>query len=242
MIVAGKVEAAVCDGFDERSPTANLKLGITSGMSPVASQFADAFLTSIVLALWAMAGSALWGCLLFFLGSNTNRAFSIAVGAYVQLLRNVPVLLPIYLLYFGLPMVGLFWSAAVCGVLAIILQQGAYISEILRGGANAIDRAMLDASTSIGLTRWKTFRMIIMPQVLANSLPALGNQAALLFKDTSLLSAIAVVEVMLQAKLLVESSGSIYQPFLIAWGLYLAAITVIDLAFAGLRSRIRWRS
>jgi ABC-type amino acid transport system permease subunit len=100
---------------------------------------------------------------------------------------------------------------------------------------------MLDAAKSIGLTRWKTFRMIIMPQVFANALPALGNQAALLFKDTSLLSAIAVVEVMLQAKLLVESSGSVYQPFLIAWGLYLAAITVIDLVFTGVRKTIRWR-
>ena len=211
-------------------------------MSLIASQFADAFLTSIVLALWAMAGSAIWGCLLYFLGSNTNRTFALAVGGYVQLLRNVPVLLPIYLLYFGLPMIGLYWSAAICGVLALILQQGAYISEILRGGAKAIDRTMLDAAKSIGLTRWKTFRMVIMPQVFANALPALGNQAALLFKDTSLLSAIAVVEVMLQAKLLVESSGSIFQPFLIAWGLYLAAITVIDLIFAGLRSTIRWRT
>jgi len=210
-------------------------------MSPIAAQFADAFLTSIVLALWAMAGSALWGCLLFFLGSNTNRMFAVAVGAYVQLLRNVPVLLPIYLLYFGLPMIGLYWSAAICGVLALILQQGAYINEILRGGAKAIDRTMLDAARSIGLSRWKTFRIIIMPQVFANALPALGNQAALLFKDTSLLSAIAVVEVMLQAKLLVESSGSIFQPFLIAWGLYLAAITVIDLVFAGLRRTVRWR-
>ena len=203
--------------------------------------FSEAMRTTVVIAVLVALGSGLWGFALYFIGSSLGRFGALAVGAYVQALRNIPVLLPIYLIYFGFPMIGLAWTAAVCGGVALILQQGAYIREILRGSAKAIDRNLYDAARSIGLSKWKTFRLVTMPQVFANALPALGSQCVLLFKDTSLLSAISVVEIMMQSKILVENSGTIYMPFLFAGGFYLLVAALIDISFRFLSTTVRWR-
>jgi polar amino acid transport system permease protein len=130
------------------------------------------------------------------------------VDGYVQLFRNTPVLLWIYFIYFGFPLIGLTWPALVCGGLALVLQNGAYVSEILRGSLKAVDRVQFDAAKSIGLSSWQTFLKVILPQVLVFSIPSLGNQVVLLLKDTSLLSAISVAELTMQAKLLTEQTGA----------------------------------
>ena len=92
-----------------------------------------------------------------------------AVDAYVQLLRNTPVLLPIYLIYFGFPLLGLLWPASICGGLALVLQNGAYICEIFRGAYKAIDRVQHDAAKSLGLMPWTAFRKVTLPQILVHS-------------------------------------------------------------------------
>ena len=145
-----------------------------------------------VTAVGAAGGAIVWGCALLLIRMSAGRWGARGVDAYVQLFRNTPVLLPIYLIYFAFPMIGLPWPAVVCGGLALILQNGAYISEILRGSVNAIDRVQFDAARSIGLAPWNTFRKVVLPQVLVYSIPALGNQTVLLLKDTSLLSAVGM--------------------------------------------------
>ena len=151
------------------------------------------------------------------------------------------MLLPIYLIYFGFPLIGFVWPAVVCGGLALILQNGAYVSEILRGGFKAIDSVQFDAAKSIGLSPWKTFEKVTLPQVLTYSIPALGNQVVLLLKDTSLLSAITVVELTMQAKVLTERTGAAYQPFVISALLYLVLVLMCELLFRVLHRRVRWR-
>jgi polar amino acid transport system permease protein len=163
------------------------------------------------------------------------------VDAYVQLFRNTPVLLPIYLIYFAFPMIGLPWPAVVCGGLALILQNGAYISEILRGSMNAIDRVQFDAARSIGLAPWSTFRKVVLPQVLVYSIPALGNQTVLLLKDTSLLSAISITELTMQAKLLTEQTGAAYEAFIVVALLYLLLVSGTEVLFRVTHRAVRWR-
>jgi polar amino acid transport system permease protein len=169
-----------------------------------AERFGPAFLPAagwtLLVAVAASLGALLWGGALFFLRLTGGPWAGRIVSFYVQLLRNIPVLLPIYLIYFGFPLIGLAWSAAVCGGLALVLQNGAYVSEIFRGSYRAIDRVQHDAGKSLGLSRWMAFRKIVLPQVLVHALPSLGNQAVLLLKDTSLLSAIALVELTMQAR------------------------------------------
>jgi len=194
-----------------------------------------------VVALAASVGAVLWGCVLLGIRLSAGRGGARAVDAYVQLFRNTPVLLPIYLIYFGFPLIGLAWPAVVCGGLALVLQNGAYISEIFRGAYKAIDRVQFDSARSLGLAAWPTFRKVTLPQVLVYSLPALGNQVVLLLKDTSLLSAIAVGELTMHAKLLTEQTGAAYEAFMVVAVLYLALVAVGEAAFRLAGRTVRWR-
>jgi polar amino acid transport system permease protein len=194
-----------------------------------------------VVALVASAAAIAWGCALLAIRLGAGRWGARGVGAYVQLFRNTPVLVSIYLIYFGFPLVGLTWPAVVCGGVALVLQNGAYVSEILRGSYAAIDRVQFDAARSIGLSAWSTFRKITLPQVLVYSLPALGNQVVLLLKDTSLLSAIAVTELTMQAKLLTEQTGAAYEAFLVVAVLYLGLVAVSEVGFRVAGRAVRWR-
>jgi polar amino acid transport system permease protein len=182
-----------------------------------------------------------WGSALFLVRLVGGRWGAPLVDAYVQALRNVPVLLPIYLIYFGLPLIGLPWPAVACGALALVLQNGAYVSEILRGSYQAVDRVQFDAARSLGLSAWRTFRKVTLPQVLVLALPSLGNQVVLLLKDTSLLSAITVTELTMQAKLLTEQTGAAYEAFIVVAVLYLALVAVSEVLFRVASGAVRWR-
>ncbi len=192
-------------------------------------------------ALAAAGGAIAWGCVLLLIRLSAGRWGALGVDGYVQLFRNTPVLLPIYLIYFAFPMIGLPWPAVVCGALALILQTGAYISEILRGSVNAIDRVQFDAARSLGLAPWNTFRKIVLPQVLVYSIPALGNQTVLLLKDTSLLSAISITELTMQAKLLTEQTGAAYEAFIVVALLYLLLVSGTEVVFRASHRAVRWR-
>jgi polar amino acid transport system permease protein len=182
----------------------------------------------------------LWGCVLLLIRTQGGRLGDRIVDGYVQLFRNTPVLLWIYFIYFGFPLIGFTWPAIICGGLALVLQNGAYVSEILRGGLRAVDRVQFDAAKSIGLSSWQTFRKVVLPQVLIFSIPALGNQVVLLLKDTSLLSAISVAELTMQAKLLTEQTGAAYEAFAVVAVLYLVLVTGVETLARLAHWRIRW--
>jgi His/Glu/Gln/Arg/opine family amino acid ABC transporter permease subunit len=203
--------------------------------------YLDGLAQTALVALWASVGAIIWGTVLILVRLTGGRWARAGVDAYVQLLRNTPVLLPIYLIYFGFPIIGLAWPAVVCGGVALILQNGAYVSEIFRGSFNAIDRVQFDAARSLGLSPWTTFRKVTLPQMLVYSIPALGNQVVLLLKDTSLLSAIAVAELTMQAKVLTERTASAYQAFLVAAIFYLLLVSLSEIAFRAARRTVRWR-
>ena len=98
-----------------------------------------------------------------------------------------------------------------------------------------------EAARSLGLSPWATFRRVTLPQLLVYSLPALGNQAVLLLKDTSLLSVITVAELTMQAKVLTERTASPYHAFMVAAILYLFLVAVSELLFSTARRAVRWR-
>ena len=203
--------------------------------------YATGLIWTAATAVAAAVGALVWGCVLLLVRMAGGRWGARAVDAYVQLFRNTPVLLPIYLIYFAFPLIGLPWPAVVCGALALILQNGAYVSEILRGSVNAIDRVQFDAARSVGLAPWSTFRKIVLPQVLVYSIPALGNQTVLLLKDTSLLSAISITELTMQAKLLTEQTGAAYEAFIVVAMLYLLLVSGTEVLFRASHHAVRWR-
>jgi polar amino acid transport system permease protein len=162
--------------------------------------------------------------------------------AYIELVRNSPLLVQIYLLYFALPVTGIFIPAFWCGVLAIVAQHGAFLCETYRAGIESIARAQWEAGRSIGLRGLKLFRLVILPQALARALPTITNQMIILVKDTSLVSAIGVMELTLMAKLSVERSAATFEVFVVVGIFYLVLTTIVGAAGRVLESRVRARS
>lgn len=124
------------------------------------------------------------------------------VSLLVELIRSTPLLIQIFFLYFVGPSFGLTLDAMTAGVLAVGIHYAAYCSEVYRAGFESVPRGQWEASVALNLGRWTTLRDIIIPQSIPPVVPALGNYLVALFKETPLLSAIAVMELMQSAKII----------------------------------------
>ena len=115
-------------------------------------------------------------------------------SAYIELIRGTPLLVQIFLVYFGLPALGLNLDPFVAGVLAMGINSGAYVGEIVRGGIESIAQGQMEAALSLGMSWWQSMYYVILPQALFRILPSLGNEFIALLKDSSLVSTIAIAE------------------------------------------------
>lgn len=114
--------------------------------------------------------------------------------AYIEIVRSTPLLVQIYFLYFGLPTLGIKVPEIQTGILALMLNSGAYIAEIIRAGINSVEPGQIEAGVSSGLNYIQRMRFIILPQALGVTVPPLLGQAIVLVKDSALLSLISVAE------------------------------------------------
>jgi polar amino acid transport system permease protein len=139
----------------------------------------------------------------------------------IELVRSTPLLIQIFFLYFVLPNFGITLEAFTAGVLALGLHYATYCSEVYRAGLESIPRGQWEASTALNLTLFTTFKDIILPQAIPPIVPALGNYLVALFKETPLLSAIAVLELMQTAKILGSESFRYVEPITLVGVIFL---------------------
>ncbi len=121
-------------------------------------------------------------------------------GIYIEIFRNTPLLVQLFFLYFGLPKLGLSISAEVCGALGLALLGGAYMAEAFRSGFEAIEPIQTESALSLGLSRSQTVLHIILPQAFSVSVPAFVANVIFLLKETSVFSAISLMDLMFTAK------------------------------------------
>jgi L-cystine transport system permease protein len=138
---------------------------------------------------------------------------------YVSVMRGTPLLVQLFVIYYGLPSVGIQFTPVTAGILALSLNAGAYLSESLRGAILAIGVGQWRASFSLGLTYGQTLRFIVLPQALRVAVPSMSNTLISLIKDTSLVSVITMTELMLATK---EVIATTFQPL----PLYIAAAVI----------------
>lgn len=182
---------------------------------------------TIELAALAIIG-ALVGGLVVALGlMSGRRALRLPASAFVQIMRNTPLLVQIYVVYFGFPMVGVALSAFASGLVALTAQNSAYIAEIYRGGLQSISRGQIEAGKALGMRRRDVFELIELPPAFMRIVPSLSNQFILIIKDTSVVSAIAVGELMYQGKLLSERTAATYEIFFMIAVIYLIITSVV---------------
>lgn len=152
---------------------------------------------------------------------------------YIEVFRGTPVLVQVLFIFYGLPQIlGGPIDALTAGIAAIAVNSGAYISEIVRGGVQSIERGQREAGLSLGLTRIDTFRFVIWPQAFRRMIPALGNQGIISIKDTSLFAVIGVGELVRQGQIYIATTFNALEVYLMVAVLYLAITLSLS---AGLR-------
>src|SRR5262245_25372734 len=187
----------------------------------------EGFAVTLKVTLAALALALILSVLLLAPRMAKHRLLAAPVEAYIELMRNTPLLLQIYLIYFGLPLLGFFPSEFVCGAVGIALQHAAFLVEILRGGIESISQRQWEAARSIGMRRLAAFRYVILPQTFLRVLGPLGNQLIILVKDTSLVSAIGVMELTMVGKVAIERSAVSIEIFAAIAVFYLVLTSVL---------------
>lgn len=165
----------------------------------------QATLAGFVLALWLGLAVALARRI-------GPPGWRLALTAVVEAVRSTPLLIQIFFIYYALPGMGLSLEAMTAGVLALGLHYGAYAAEVWRAGLESVPKGQWEAAAALNLSTRATLRRIILPQALPPVVPALGNLLVALFKETPLLSVIAVTELMQTAKILGAESFQYTEP------------------------------
>jgi L-cystine transport system permease protein len=192
---------------------------------------------TLLFALSSMVGGLLLGFLLAVARIVPWRALQWPATVYVSMMRGTPLLVQIFVVYYGLPSIGIEFSPLTAGVLTLSLNAGAYLSESLRGAILGVGKGQWNASYSLGMTYPQTLTTIVIPQALRSAVPSMSNTLISLIKDTSLVSVITVTELMLSTK---EIIAVTFRPL----PLYVMAALVywiLSIGFEALQHRLEQR-
>lgn len=202
--------------------------------------FAASILPILLRGLWVTLQAtvigfglaALFGLLLAGLKSAPWRLVSWPARFISEFLRDTPLLIQLFFLYYVLPDYGIVLPAFMTGALALGLQYSAYTSEVYRAGIEAVPRGQHEAAKALDFSRPHTFRVIVLPQAIPRIIPALGNYLVSIMKDVPLLSVVSVLEMLNVAKIIGDRTFNYLIPLSMVGGLYLLMTLV---AAAGIR-------
>lgn len=171
----------------------------------------DGLVWTLLITFVGLIFGFILGAIFGFARLSKNKVIYAFATVYVEAVRGTPILAQILFIYFGLSdLMGINIDKITASIIAIAINAGAYIAEIVRGAVYSIDKGQEEAGRSIGLTRNQTMRYIIWPQAFRRMIPPLGNQFVISLKDTSLFSVIAVGELLYMGQ---QYYGMTFQPF-----------------------------
>jgi polar amino acid transport system permease protein len=158
-------------------------------------EFLGGVWVTILLAVVTMAISIPLGVVVMLLRQSGIKAIEVAATIFVEIFRNVPLLMLVFWAYYAIPrLTGFSMSNWTTGIIALVLNVTAYNAENFRAGVNSIRKGQLEAALSVGMTRWQAMRKVILPQAVRRIVPVLASTWVSLFKGTSLVSAIGVAD------------------------------------------------
>ena len=201
--------------------------------------------TTIIISLVSLVIGFVLGLLICLMKMSKIKILKWPASAYVQILRGTPLFVQIFIIYFGLPQLGIqfpdigpFSSDFVSGAFALSINSSAYIAEIFRSGIQAVDKGQMEASRSLGLGYVDAMRYVIVPQAVKNVLPALANEFITLVKESSIISVIGVQELMFKAGIVRTSLYRPFEPYIMAAIMYLVMTTVLSLLVGLLEKKL----
>lgn len=206
-------------------------------------EFLPLFLKGTLITLAATVVGFLFalivGGALLTLMKTPYRAVSLPAKLFMDFVRSTPLLVQVYFLFFVLPDFGVRMPAFLTGVVALGFHHGAFVSEIYRAGLNAVPKGQWDAATSLNYSRAKAYRYLILPQAISIVIPALGNTLIAMMKDTPILSAITVTELMFVANDIGTQRFQYTEPVTFAAVIYLVLSLIAALGVTWLDRSIR---
>lgn len=169
---------------------------------------------------------------------SSRRWLSWPIGLAIEFIRSTPLLVQLYFLFYVLPAAGVSFAALTTGIIALGVHYAAYCSEVYRAGLESVPRGQWEAATALNMTRMQTYGRVILPQALPPIVPALGNYLVAMFKDTPLLSAITVLELLQRAKLIGAETFRYVEPLTLVGLLFLAVSLVAAAGIRALEARL----
>jgi len=202
--------------------------------------YLDAVGLTLTIAFWGILLSIIIGFLCSVIRYYKVPMISKVSSAYIELSRNTPLLIQLFLLYFGLPKTGIVLSSENCAIIGLSFLGGSYMAEAFRSGLETVDKIQVEAGLSIGLSKIQMMRYVVLPQALSVSIPSLCANVVFLIKETSVFSAVALADVMFVAKDLIGLYYKTNEALFMLVVSYLIILLPLSLAASLLERRLRY--
>lgn len=203
--------------------------------------YTKAFLLTIKIGWIGIALSVGIGIVAAFILHFKIPVLSPIIKAYVELFRNTPLLVQLFFIYFGLPKIGISISADVCGAVGLGLLGGSYMAESFRSGLEAIAPSQTESALALGMNRLQLFRFVILPQALSISVPAIVANIIFLLKETSVFSAISLMDLMFTAKDLIGLYYNTTECLVLLVVFYIIMLLPVSVLGSLIEHKVRYR-
>ena len=218
-------------------------------MASIIENFGGILLTAmgktLIMALYGLFFACIIGLIFGILSVLKNKVCNVIYRLFVDIIRGVPMIVLAFFIYFGIPLAinkvisGNFTLTALqAGIVALALNCGAYMAEIIRAGIQSVDIGQMEAARSLGMSYGKAMRKVFLPQAIRTMIPSIINQFIITLKDTSILSVIGFPELVNQAKNVVAITMDAFSVWAIVAVMYLIAITILSYSAKLLERRL----
>ena len=204
-----------------------------------APMYVEAAILTLRIAAIGIVGSLALGLLVAAIRHYRIPVATQIAAAYVELSRNTPLLVQLFFIYFGLPRVGIKWSGETCAIVGLIFLGGAYMAEALRSGLDSIATIQWESAAALGLTRTQTLRHVALPQAIATSVPPLAANVIFLIKETSVVSVVALPDLVYVAKDLIGMSYNTSEALILLVIAYLVILLPVSIAARLVEKKVR---
>ena len=213
--------------------------------------FSQGVLYTLLLSIVSVAVAVIPALCLALMRLSKNKAIKGVAGAYIAVFRSTPMLVQLYIVYYGLFGVGgitlpnfyilgyINLAQFIPGVVALALNSSAYVAEIFRGGILAVDKGQMEAARSLGLTQWQGMKFVVLPQAIKNILPSLANEIITMVKESSICSVIGMMELMWGATTVATTTYVTLGPYVVAALVYFCINFPASKAIEAIERRMR---
>ena len=179
-------------------------------------RLAEASLVTLAATVVGFALAAILGLVLAVLGSSHNRLITVPVMVFIEFIRSTPLLIQLFALYYFLPLWGIMLPAFVCGFIALGVHYATYCAEVYRAGLENVPRGQWEAAKALNMSPARTYARIVLPQAIPPVLLPLGNYFVAMFKETPVLLAITVIELVATARIIGNDTFRYTEPITLA--------------------------